>query len=52
MTPHLATFENLIGHKFSDLALLERALTHRSWAFENMPGEPDESVREIENESM
>ncbi|MBK6724435.1 MAG: ribonuclease III [Acidobacteria bacterium] len=52
MTPHLATFENLIGHKFGDLALLERALTHRSWAFENMPGESDENVREIENESM
>lgn len=52
MTPRLATLENQIGHKFNDLALLERALTHRSWAFENMPGEPDESVREIENESM
>lgn len=52
MTPRVARLESQIGHKFKDLALLERALTHRSWAFENMPGEPDENVREIENESM
>ncbi len=52
MTPRLAKLENLIGHKFKDLDLLERALTHRSWAYENLPGESDERVREAENESM
>lgn len=52
MTPRLARLENLIGHKFQDLKLLERAVTHRSWAYENLPGEADEKIREAENESM
>jgi ribonuclease-3 len=52
MTPRLAKLENLIGHKFADPKLLERALTHRSWAYENLPGAPDEEVRAAENESM
>jgi ribonuclease III len=48
----LGKLEAIIGHKFKNLNLLERAVTHRSWAYENMPGEPEEKVREIENESM
>ena len=52
MTPRLAKLENLIGHKFADLKLLERALTHRSWAYENLPGSSDEDIRAAENESM
>ncbi|MGE3467882.1 MAG: ribonuclease III [Pyrinomonadaceae bacterium] len=52
MTPKIAELENLIGHKFQDLKLLERALTHRSWAYENFPGAADEDVRAAENESF
>lgn len=52
MTPKLAKLENLIGHKFNDAKLLERALTHRSWAYENLKGADDETIRETENESM
>src|SRR5881394_4072604 len=52
MTPKLASLENLIGHKFQDLNILERALTHRSWAYENLPGASDEKIRAAENESM
>ena len=52
MTPKLAKLENLIGHRFADAGLLQRAVTHRSWAYENLPGEPDEKIREAENESM
>lgn len=52
MTPKLANLENLIGHRFADLNLLQRAVTHRSWAYENLPGETEEKVREAENESM
>jgi ribonuclease-3 len=52
MTPKLAKLENLIGHKFLDLKLLERAATHRSWAYENLPGASEENVRAAENESM
>lgn len=52
MPANLAKLENLIGHKFQDLKLLTRAVTHRSWAYENLPGATEEEVRETENESM
>lgn len=48
----LSTLETLLGHKFESPDLLERALTHRSWAHEKMKGEPDAKVREAENESL
>lgn len=52
MSASIAKLENLTGHKFADLALLERAITHRSWAFENLPTASDEEIRETENESL
>jgi ribonuclease-3 len=52
MPRNLSTLENLIGHNFKDPKLLERAVTHRSWAYENLPGATDEQVRETENESL
>jgi len=48
----LSTFENLIGYTFGDPALLERALTHRSWAHENLAGRSDDDIRAAENESF
>lgn len=48
----LAKLENQIGHKFQKPELLERALTHRSWAHEKLKGEPETKVREAENESL
>lgn len=48
----LAKLENLLGYRFQNTSLLERALTHRSWAHENMPGETEEKIRETENESF
>lgn len=52
MPATLANLENLIGHKFHELKILERAVTHRSWAFENLTGETEESIRGHENESL
>lgn len=52
MPASIAKLENMTGHKFADLALLERAVTHRSWAFENLPTATDEQIRESENESL
>lgn len=52
MLAKLAKLENLIGHKFGDLKILERAVTHRSWAFENSTGMSDDEIRELENESL
>lgn len=48
----LANLENELGYSFKSIALLERALTHRSWAHEHLPGEPEEKLRETENESF
>ena len=52
MSKQLGTLENLLGYKFRDIKLLERAVTHRSWAYENFPGEGDAALREAENESF
>ncbi|MEO8649408.1 MAG: ribonuclease III [Acidobacteriota bacterium] len=48
----LTKVEKLIGHTFRSAALLERALTHRSWAHEKFGGDTEEKVRLSENESM
>ena len=52
MPRNLSALENLIGHTFNDIKLLERAVTHRSWAYENLPSATEEEIREIENESL
>ena len=52
MAANLSKLENLTGHKFANFALLERAVTHRSWAFENMALATDEEIRQAENESL
>lgn len=49
---NLAKLENLLGYKFADRELLARALTHRSWAHEKLPGEPEETIRKAQNESL
>jgi len=48
----LSNFENVIGYKFEDPKLLERALTHRSWAHENLGGKTEDEIRAAENESF
>ena len=52
MSASLGKLESRIGHKFKDLTLLERAVTHRSWAYENLAGESDEKIHLNENESL
>ena len=48
----LGKLENLLGYTFKSVELIERALTHRSWAHENFAGKSEEEIRHIENESM
>ena len=48
----LSNFEKILGYTFKDAALLERALTHRSWAHENLPGRSEDEIRSAENESF
>jgi ribonuclease-3 len=43
--------QNLLGYRFKDISLLERALTHRSWAHEN-GGARGERSPSRDNESM
>lgn len=52
MPKKLAKLEQSLGHRFRDLTLLERALTHRSWAHESLPDGSEEEVRRVQNESF
>ena len=47
----LSKLEGLLGYTFQDPALLERALTHRSWAYENAAAN-DETIQATENETF
>lgn len=52
MSKNLAKLEQLISHRFKRIELLERALTHRSWAHESSPYGSEEEVRKLQNESL
>lgn len=52
MSKNLASFEQLLGYKFQNIALLERAVTHRSWAFEQVEVGEDAEARSLQNESL
>lgn len=49
---NLAQLETMIGHNFRSPHLLERAVTHRSWAHENLKGRKRSEIRNAENESL
>lgn len=52
VVPDFAALENVIGYTFSTPALLQRAVTHRSWAHEQVaPGE-EEAARRLHNEAL
>ena len=50
--PPLAKLEQKLGYKFSEVELLRRALTHRSWAYEQTPEGFDKEVRRLQNETL
>jgi ribonuclease-3 len=51
MPEKLTKLERRLGYKFRDAGLLERALTHRSWAHENRSAD-GENPRDAQNESL
>jgi ribonuclease III len=51
-SPPLTKLEQKIGYKFEDIQLLRRALTHRSWAYEEMPDGIDTEIRALQNETL
>lgn len=52
MTVNVKKLEKVLGHGFTDRSLLERAVTHRSWAYENLPDGSEEEIRKSQNESL
>ncbi len=51
-SPDLDRLETILRYQFRDRALLERGVTHRSWAHEQVaPGAGDE-VRQLHNEAL
>lgn len=52
MSRSLSQLEQIIGYQFTDAALLERAVTHRSWAYEQLPVGDEAMVRRRHNESL
>lgn len=52
MAADLHKLERLLGYQFQNSALLERALTHRSWAYEKSPCAAEEKIRQMQNESL
>ncbi len=48
----LETLENSLGYSFRDKELLQRSLTHRSWANEKFQGGPEAAARAEQNESL
>jgi len=51
-TPDLDLLETIIGYNFNDRTLLERALTHRSWAHEQVAPGDEHHARKLHNESL
>jgi ribonuclease-3 len=50
--PDLAALEQRLEYSFDDRRLLERALTHRSWAHENVPAGEEDKARQLHNEAL
>jgi ribonuclease-3 len=50
--PDLQELEELLAYEFQDRGLLERALTHRSWAHERVPSGSEEDARRLHNEAL
>jgi ribonuclease III len=51
-TPDLDALEGILAYKFNDRALLERAVTHRSWAHEQVGPGCEEQARCLHNEAF
>ena len=50
--PDLDLLQSILAYKFIDRALLERAITHRSWAHEKVAPGDEQQARKLHNESL
>lgn len=51
-TSNLEELEKILTYSFSNRELLERALTHRSWAYEQVSPGHEEQARRLHNEAL
>jgi len=49
---NLDLLEQVLGYRFLDRGLLERAMTHRSWAHEQVSPHANRDARELHNEAL
>jgi len=52
LIPDLDLLESILAYTFNDRVLLECAITHRSWAHEQMAPGDEELARKLHNESL
>ena len=52
MSKSLLKLEDLLGYQFQDKSLLERALTHRSWVYEEVVDGDEEEIHRLQNETL
>ncbi|HEY0323776.1 MAG TPA: ribonuclease III [Pyrinomonadaceae bacterium] len=50
--PDLHELEEIVAYEFNDRSLLERAMTHRSWAHEQVAPGSEEEARRLHNEAL
>jgi ribonuclease III len=50
--PDLDLLETILAYPFNDRTLLERAITHRSWAHEQVAPGDEQQARKLHNESL
>ncbi len=50
--PDLDLLEKVLAYKFNDRAVLERAITHRSWAHEKVAPGDERQARKLHHESL
>ncbi|MEP6569340.1 MAG: ribonuclease III [Acidobacteriota bacterium] len=50
--PDLDHLETILAYQFKNRALLERAITHRSWAHEQVAPGAEEQARQLHNEAL
>jgi len=51
-TPDLSELEKILAYSFTDLSLLKRAVTHRSWAHEQVAPGNEGEARRLHNEAF
>ena len=52
MPKPLKKLEDILEYRFQDISLLERAITHRSWVYEQVKDGDKEKIHRLQNETL